>query len=358
MENNENGIMGGSKTIDMSVRILLIVVLFAWCGMIIFPFIMPLLWGAILAITLHPLFKRLHKLLKGRRSLASIITTCIMLLILIIPSIWLITSVVESAGQFISSLRENTLVIPPPRESVADWPVIGKPIYNGWLAVTDNVGAAIGQYSDQLIKVGEKFLGAFRSVASSFIMLIISIIISGILLAGSEKSGKSISNFALRIGGRKGEEFIELIVITVRNVAKGILGVAFIQFILLGTVFIFAKIPFAGLWALFVLLFSIVQLPAALVTIPVIIYLYSAREPLPATLWSILIILAALSDNVLKPWLMGKGAPVPMLIIFFGAIGGMIMSGFIGLFTGAIILSLGYKLVTIWLADGPEKKIE
>lgn len=349
--NNENGVMVEGKTIDMTVRILLIVLLFAWCGMIILPFIMPLLWGVILSIALYPLYSRFLKLLKGKKRLASIITTLIMLLILIIPAIWLIASVVESAGQFITSLRENTLVIPPPRESVADWPLIGKPIYNAWLSVTDNVGAAIVQYSDQLIKVGDKFLGAFKSAASSFIILIISIIISGILLASSEKSGKSISEFALRIGGKKGEEFIDLIVITIRNVAKGILGVAFIQFILLGTVFIVAKIPFAGLWALFVLLFSIVQLPAALVTIPVIIYIYSAREPLPATLWSVLIILAALSDNVLKPWLMGKGAPVPMLIIFFGAIGGMIMSGFIGLFTGAIILSLGYKLVTIWLGE-------
>jgi len=348
---NENGVMMESKTIDMSVRVLLIIILFAWCGMIIFPFLMPLLWGVILAIALYPFYKRMLSLMKGKKRLASVITTVIMLLILIIPAVWLIASVVESSGLFITSLRDHTLVIPPPKASVADWPVVGKPIYNAWLMVTSNLGAAIEQYSDQLIKVGEKFLGAFKSVASSFLVLIISIIISGILLAGSEKSKKSISDFALRIGGNRGEEFIDLIVLTIRNVAKGILGVAFIQFILMGAVFIIAKIPFAGLWALFVLLFAITQLPAFIVTIPVIIYLYSAREPLPATLWSVLIILAGLSDNFLKPWLMGMGAPVPMLVIFLGAIGGMILSGFIGLFTGAIILSLGYKLVTIWLSD-------
>ena len=360
MDNKEeNDLMVGSKTIDISVRILLILILFAWCGMIIFPFIMPLLWGVILAIALHPLYMRLLKLLKGRRSLASIITTGIMLLILIIPSVWLIASVVESSSQFITSLRENTLVISPPKASVADWPVIGKPVYNAWLMVTSNLGDAINQYSDQLIKLGDKILGVFKSVASSFLMLIVSIIISGILLASSEKSEKTISDFASRIGGKRGEEFIDLIVLTIRNVAKGILGVAFIQFILLGAVFIIAKIPFAGLWALVVLLFGITQLPAVIVTIPVIIYLYSVREPLPATLWSVLIILAGLSDNLLKPWLMGIGAPVPMLVIFLGAIGGLIMSGFIGLFTGAIILSLGYKLITIWLGEAiPAEKSE
>jgi predicted PurR-regulated permease PerM len=355
-DKDENGVMFETKTIDMSVRVLLIVVLFTWCGMIIFPFIMPLFWGVILAISLYPLYKRLLRLLKGRKSLASIITTGIMLLILIIPAVWLIASVVESASQFITSLRENTLVIPAPKASVAEWPVIGKPVYNAWMMVTTNLEAAILQYGDQLIKAGEKFLGAFKSVAVSFLMLLISIVISGILLASSEKSERSIMQFAYRISGDRGEEFINIIVLTIRNVAKGILGVAFIQFILMGAVFIIAKIPFAGLWALFVLLFAITQLPAFIVTIPVIIYLYSAREPLPATLWSVLIILAGLSDNFLKPWLMGMGAPVPMLVIFLGAIGGMIMSGFIGLFTGAIILSLGYKLITIWLTDGTQEK--
>ncbi len=175
-------------------------------------------------------------------------------------------------------------------------------------------------------------------------MMILSIVISGIMLANTEKSEKSSVNFASRLMGSEGNEIISMIVLTIRNVAKGILGVAFIQFVLMGTAFILAHIPFAGLWALLVLLFAIVQLPVGIIAIPVIIYLYSAREPLPATLWSVIILLLGLLDNVLKPWLMGKGAPVPMLVIFIGAIGGMIMSGFIGLFTGAIILSLGYKL--------------
>jgi len=63
-------------------------------------------------------------------------------------------------------------------------------------------------------------------------------------------------------------------------------------------------------------------------------------------------LLFAMSDNIIKPWLMGKGAPVPMLVIFLGAIGGMMMSGFIGLFTGAIVLSIGYRLVSTWLQGG------
>jgi predicted PurR-regulated permease PerM len=143
-----------------------------------------------------------------------------------------------------------------------------------------------------------------------------------------------------------------MIILTIRNVAKGIIGVAFIQFILMGGTLILAKVPFAGLWALAVLLFAIVQLPVGILAIPIIIYLYSANEPLIATLWAIPVLLFAMSDNIIKPWLMGKGAPVPMLVIFLGAIGGMMMSGFIGLFTGAIVLSIGYRLVSTWLQGG------
>jgi len=357
MENQpENELMVDDKTIDISIRILLIVLLFAWCGMIIFPFVLPVLWGLILAIALHPLYSRLLKLLRGKRTISAVITSGIMIVLLILPTVWLITSVVESAGQLIESLRDDTLSIQPPKPSVADWPIIGEPVYNAWLLVTTNLEAAILKYSPHIINAGDKFLGAFKSVATSFLMLLLSIVISGFFLAGSEKSERSVSAFATRIGGKRGEEFINIIVLTIRNVAKGILGVAFIQFIILGAVFIIAKIPFAGLWALFVLLFAIMQLPAALVTIPVIIYLYTVREPLPATLWSVLIILGSLIDNVLKPWLMGMGAPVPMLVIFLGAIGGMILSGFIGLFTGAIILSLGYKVVNIWITNNPKEQ--
>lgn len=355
--NHENGSLSDSKSIDLTIKLLLIIILLAWCVMIMLPFLIPFLWGIILAITLFPLYKTLLKLLKGRKALTSTIITMALLVILIVPSVWLISSVIDSTKELRTALRTSTLVIPPPNPKVANWFVIGEPLYGIWKNLNANLEATILKYSEQFIMVGDRFLTTVKSVASNFLMLILSVIISGILLVNTEKSEKSASGFAIRLFGNKGEEFVSMIVQTIRNVAKGILGVAIIQFVLCGASFILADIPFAGLWALAVLLFAIVQIPVGIIAIPVVIYLYSAREPLPATLWSILVIVFAMSDNVLKPWLMGKGAPVPMLVIFLGAIGGMIMSGFIGLFTGAIILSLGYKLAGIWLG-GNEKLVE
>jgi len=348
----ENDPSSEKKSIDLAIKLILIALLLAWCSMILLPFVIPVLWGIILAITLFPLYSKLLRLLKGKKALSASITAGILLLLLIVPAVWLISSVIEGSGQFFTSLKDNTLVVPPPKASVADWPLIGTPLYNAWLMVTTNLEAAIKQYSQQIIAIGDKLIGAIKSVTSNFLMMILSIIISGVMLTGAEKSEKSSVNFATRLFGKGGDEFIIMITLTIRNVAKGILGVAFIQFVLIGVTLILAKVPFAGLWALAVLLIAIVQLPVGLVAIPVVIYLYSVREPLPATFWSILIILFAISDNFLKPWLMGKGAPVPTLVIFLGAIGGMIMSGFIGLFTGAIILSIGYKLVNMWMQGG------
>ncbi len=347
---NEYFSEGGS--FDFSIKLLLTSVILVWCAMIILPFVTPVLWGIILAIAIYPLYRRLLKVLKGRNGLSGTIITVILLALLIVPSVWLISSVVGSTRELITSVKDQTLEIPPPGPNVADWPVVGKTIDAAWQTISSNFESAIMTYREQILKVGEKFLGALKSVASSFIMLLISVIISGIILARSEKTEKPVLNIANKLFGKTGDEFVSMIALTIRNVAKGILGVAFIQFALIGATLILAKVPFAGLWALAALLLAIVQLPVTIVAVPVIIYFFSAREPLPAILWSVPVLLFSLLDNFLKPVLMGKGAPVPMLVIFLGAIGGMVMSGFVGLFTGAIVLSIGYKMVTIWASGG------
>jgi predicted PurR-regulated permease PerM len=353
---NGNEFTTERKAIDIAIKLTLIGILLVWCAMIILPFLIPVLWGIILAITLFPLYSRLLGLLKGKKGLTGTIITLVLLALIIVPASWLISSIVENARELITNVRDQTLIIPPPKAEVADWPIIGKPVHAAWTLVSTNIEAAVQTYRDQILAIVEKLVTGVKSVASGLLMFILSIIISGIFLVNSEKSEKSTLNFATRLFGNTGDEFVSMVVLTVRNVAKGILGMAFIQFVLIGTTLIIAGVPFAGLWALAALLFAIIQVPVGLVAIPILIYLYSAREPLPATLWSVLLIIIAMSDNFIKPWLMGKGAPVPMLVIFLGAIGGMIMSGFIGLFTGAIVLSIGYKLATVWLKGGLEDK--
>jgi predicted PurR-regulated permease PerM len=347
----ESNAIPEKKVIDLVLKIILIVLLMAWCMRIILPFVELILWSVILAITLFPVFSRLTNLLKGRNKLASILITATLLILIILPAIWMVSSIVEEVKVLAETFKQNGLVIPPPEASVASWPVIGKPLFNAWQLASNNLGEAITTYREPLGKIAEKFFGSLLGFSSSLFILFMAVIISGLMLVNTQKTGETSKKFASRLLGDKGEEFSDVAIQTVRNVAKGIIGVAFIQFLLTGLVFMLAGVPFAGIWAVIVLFLVIVQLPSGIVGIPVVIYLYTVKDPVPATLWALLIILVSLSDNILKPWLMGKGAPVPMLVIFLGALGGFMFSGFIGLFTGAIVLSLGYKLAIIWLED-------
>jgi predicted PurR-regulated permease PerM len=185
--------------------------------------------------------------------------------------------------------------------------------------------------------------------------MMFSLIIAGVLLAYGHV-GESIRKFFRKIIGDRGDEFADIAGKTIGNVVKGILGVALIQALLTGGGMLMAGIPYAGILTLIVFVLAVLQLPPALIMIPVIIYLFSANDVVPAVLWTVYFLLAGLSDNILKPILLGKGAPVPMLVIFIGVIGGFILQGFIGLFTGAIVMSLGYKLFVAWINSAPQNE--
>jgi predicted PurR-regulated permease PerM len=351
----DNNFSSEKKTIDLSIKLILIAILISWSLLIVFPFVTPLLWGAILAITLYPMYNGMLKMFKGKEGLTSTILTVILLCALLVPSIIMISSIANEAKEIKAALDSNTFVIPPPNEKVATWPLVGQKIYDAWSALNTNMEKALVTYRDQIVQFGQKLIGALRGLFSNIMMFTLSIIIMGVILAFNKSIEKSMSVFATRLLGNSSDEYTKVVVQTVRNVSKGILGVAFIQFVLMGVCFVLADVPFAGLWALLVFLLALVQLPGALVAIPVVIFIYSVKEPLPATIWAVIIIICGLSDNVLKPLLMGKGAPVPMIVIFLGAIGGFMLSGFIGLFTGAIVLSLGYKLTGLWMYESGSK---
>ncbi|MEJ2177286.1 MAG: AI-2E family transporter, partial [Gammaproteobacteria bacterium] len=178
---------------------------------------------------------------------------------------------------------------------------------------------------------------------------VVSILIAGVLLANDAGGGRAARAVATRLAGERGTTAVERAVATVRSVTLGILGVAMIQALLASLGMLVVGVPGAGLWALLVLILAIVQLPTILVLGPIIVYVFSTSTTVTAVVFAIWSILVGISDAFLKPLLMGRGVDVPMLVIFIGAIGGFMTSGIIGLFLGAIILALGYKLYLIWL---------
>jgi predicted PurR-regulated permease PerM len=338
--------------IDTILKIVVLFLLIAWCTGIILPFIQPVIGGAIIAIALYPFFARVKRWLGNRNTLAGVLLTLLLLVILLMPTTWLIKSLVEGIKSLVVQFRNQTLMIPPPHPSVAGWPLIGKAISKEWLLASQNLAAVILTYKEPLSKLGMTILGGLGDFGTSLVLFFLSLIIAGVFLIKADVLADFVRKLIHRLAGEKSDEIIHIVGVSIKNVAKGILGVAFFQFIASGTVFMLAKVPFAGLWALAVLVLAILQLPSVIVILPVIIYIFSVKELLSAILWAIALLVIGTSDNVLKPLLMGKGSPVPMLVIFIGAIGGFIFSGFTGLFTGAIVLSVGYNLIVHWIGEG------
>jgi predicted PurR-regulated permease PerM len=185
--------------------------------------------------------------------------------------------------------------------------------------------------------------------ATGVIQFLISILLAAVFLVFSESLTNSSLKVFKKLVQTKGENFATLSIETIRSVVVGILGVATIQAAMAGIAFYIAGVPFAGLWTILCLMLSVIQIGSWPVLIPMAIYMYTITTPLNATLFTVWMIVVASTDNVLTPILMGRKSSVPMLVLLMGSMGGFITIGFLGLFLGAVILSIGYKLFDSWL---------
>lgn len=340
------------NAVEAAIRIGVLFLILNWCFQIAQPFITITVWGIIIAVAMYPLHIKFKGKLGARNKVSAVLISLLLLLLMAGPCI-LISDIMLDNIQSVSTRIENgSLDIPIPPPEVAEWPLIGAPLYEIWNLAATNLEKAIITLEPQIKAVGKWFLSAAASAGLTILGLIGAIIIAGILLANSEGAATLSKRFAIRLTGDPNTQFIKLAESTIRNVAKGVIGVAFIQSVLAGIGLVFAGIPGAGLWAFLCLLLAVIQLPVGLILLPAAGYMFSVADTLSASIFLVYVILVSASDNVLKPLLMGRGASTPIAIILVGTIGGMLLSGIIGLFIGAVILALGYELFIAWLAEG------
>lgn len=333
---------------ETTIRLLILLLIIAWCLMIMLPFLSIILWSLILALAIYPLHTILSRKIGGKPKLASFIIVFSILAIIFIPTVVLMDTLTEDIKGLKHSYNEGTLSIPPPTEKVKEWPIVGEKLFDSWQNASNSLEQTIVKYKDQLTEFGSKLVKGILSAGGGILQIMVALIIAGILLViGGAAEG--VRKFFRKLAGDRGDEFADITKSIVGNVVKGVLGVAVIQATLIGIGLMLADIPYAGLWTLLVFVFAVLQIPPTLIVIPIAVYMFSEKEILPAVLWSVYLVLAGISDNVFKPILLGKGAPVPMLVIFIGVVGGFMLSGFIGLFTGAIVMSIGYKLFESWI---------
>ncbi len=357
MKQDEPTTLGlSSKTfIDAMIILSLIAVLTYLCVRIVAPFLPVLLWGLMLAVMLYPLQQSLARKLGGRQGGASSILVVLGILLVVGPVAMLGTSFAEHVRDWDARFKNNDITISQPGPGVAEWPVVGEKIYSVWSQAAANLPQFLEDNREQIEQLTKAGIANAKNALGMIFLLIGALIVAGIMMAWGESGSKAMLRVIDRVNGpASGIKTQKLVVATIRSVATGVLGVAVIQALLFGIGFILAGIPAPGVFAMIVLVIGIIQLPALIVALPVIAYVWSVGDTSTALaiFFTIYFLVAGAADNVLKPLLLGRGVEAPMPVILIGALGGMFTGGFIGLFLGAVLLALGYTLFMNWVDEG------
>jgi predicted PurR-regulated permease PerM len=342
--------------IDAALRIGLVALLVYACGRILFPFAGILVWSAILAVMLYPLHLRLVVRLGNRGS--ALLIGLVGVVVILVPMVAVVASLGSSMFSLVSSLQSQGLTVPPlpPLPSwLVDIPLVGQKLAETWVLVSTNIPEAFAKYG-QMVKGPAVWLASFAGgLASGEFSFVLSFAIAAVLVAYGMGAAEFVRQFLERVTGDKARaaRLVTLTAATIRGVALGVVGVAVIQSLLVGIGFFAIGLSAAGLLTLATLLLGIVQVPGTLVTLPVIIYVFATEATTPAIIFMVWTVIAGLSDNVLKPLMLGRGLEVPMPVILIGVIGGMLADGLLGLFVGPVLLAVGYVLLMDWLRQHP-----
>jgi predicted PurR-regulated permease PerM len=334
------------------LSVLLIAMLIAGSFWILLPFLLAVIWAAMIVVATWPLMLKVQATLQ-RRVLAVVVMTGAMLLIFVVPLVLAIQALVGNMDTITAWLRSlATSSIPPPPGWVSGIPLVGAKIAERW---TDVAAAGTSELLTRLqpfMNDAAKWLaGAFGSVGVLAIEFLLTVLIAAIMYSQGEAARDGIIRFGRRLAGDRGESVVVLAGQAIRAVALGVVVTALVQTVLAGLGLAVAGIPFAGLLTAVILLLCIAQVGPILVLAPAVIWLFWTG----ATGWGIALlvwtVIVGMLDNVLRPMLIRRGADLPLLLIFAGVIGGLLSFGIIGLFVGPVVLAVTYTLLKDWMAE-------
>ncbi|HEY7204764.1 MAG TPA: AI-2E family transporter [Methylomirabilota bacterium] len=346
-----------ARLLDVLIRAGLIALLAALCYTVFAPFLTLMVWAIILAVTLYPLQQGIARRIGGRGGVAATLVVLGGCVLIIAPTAVLLNSFGSSLHDFVGAVQQNTLDIPPPREGIRGWPIVGEKIYAFWSQAHADLPGLVQSMQPKIGELARKALAIVAGIGVGLLQFLASLIVAGILMAyGEAGAGGSRAIFSRVIGPERGEPFARLSTATIRAVAQGVIGIAFVQAILVGLALLAAHVPWAGVLAAITLVLSIAQVPALIVTLPAIAYIWSSGDygTGAAITHTVTLLLAGMADNVLKPLMIGRGVDAPMPVILLGALGGMASGGILGMFVGATLLALGYQIFTGWVAANPD----
>ena len=338
--------------VDIAVRLSLVALFVIGCLKIFSPFLVPVVWAAIIAIALYPIFQKLDAVLGGRRKVAGAVFILVTLALVLVPAYFLSDSLLDGTVRIVKQAEAGTLEIPPPTEKVKTWPLIGPKTYALWEAAHLDLAGTMAKLQPQLGRLGQFVVRSVSGLGVGLLKCVLALIIAGILLVKSEGAGNAMNRLGRRLAGSAGEEMVRTANATIRSVVKGVILVALIQAMLAAIGLKIASVPATGLWALLVMILAVIQISPILILGPIAAWVFANNDSTGIAIffavWSLMVVV---SDNFLKPIFLGRGVKVPMLVILIGAIGGMLRSGVVGLFIGPVVLAIGYQLMVAWMGE-------
>jgi len=330
---------------------IVLLLLLVGCLLVLRPFASALLWAVVLCFSSWPLYQRLLKLVRGRRTLAALLMALGMILIILLPFLVVGLTLADNVKELTSAAQawlgaDNH----GPPGWLAKVPVVGQQATERW-QVLANDSAKLLEVTKRFIEpLGAGLLVVSVAIGSGILHLALSIFIAFFFFRDGLALGERLTKGIERIGGERGTHLLEVAGNTVRGVVYGILGTGLVQALMAGIGFFIAGVPGAALLALLTFFLSVVPVGPPLVWLPAALWLFHQGS----TGWGIFMlawgVLVSSVDNVVKPWLISQGSDLPFILIFFGVLGGALAFGFIGVFIGPTLLAVGYRLVEEWAA--------
>jgi predicted PurR-regulated permease PerM len=317
------------------------------------PFLPALIWSTLVVVSTWPVMLMVQKRLWGKRSLAVVVMTTGLLVVLILPMAFAVLTIMEHAGDVSDRIKGVAeLGVPAPPAWVDRIPLVGRKITHEWQAIAalgpDELQARVAPY---VRDAARWTLGKAGSFAAFFVHLLLTVIISALLYAYGESAAAGVRAFARRLAGPRGNESVTLAGQSIRAVALGVVVTAMVQAVLGGIGLFVAGVPLAGFLTAVMFVLAVAQIGAGPVLIIATIWLYWKMDTTTATVFLVWAVFVGTIDNVLRPFLIKSGADLPLLLIFAGVIGGLLAFGVVGLFVGPVVLAVAYTELAAWVND-------
>jgi len=317
------------------------------------PFLSAIIWATMIVVTTWPFMEKIQEILWRKRGLAVMVMTVMLLLVFIIPFTFAVVTVFDRSDEIVNWTKSlATLAVPSPPSWIEHLPVVGHKLAVRWQNLaTANPAELSERLAPHAKQIASWLVARTGSVMMMTVQFLLTVIISAVLYATGDKAACGIRLFARRLGGQNGEDAVVLAGKAVRGVALGVVVTALVQSLLGGIGLVVAGVPAVAILTAVMFILCIAQVGPGLVLIPVIVWLFWQDQTLWGTVMIVWSLVVMTIDNFIRPFLIKKGADLPLLLIFAGVIGGLIAFGVIGLFIGPVMLAVTYTLMEAWVAQ-------